>query len=170
MGITGTSKLEEVLIGSTATSVIKHTTTPVIVVPENATYTTIGNIMLATDYKKVAETTPVEPIKEILEATGAKLHIVNVYEGGEAIPTDKAYQQELLHSMLKDFNPEFHYESNDDFIEGINDFVDTHAIDLIITIPRKHGFFEGLFKESHTKKLAFHSHVPLMYIHEEGTK
>lgn len=33
MGITGTSRVEEILIGSTATSVVKHTTLPVVVVP-----------------------------------------------------------------------------------------------------------------------------------------
>jgi hypothetical protein len=39
-------------------------------------------------------------------------------------------------------------------------------VDLIITIPKKMGWFDSLFRRSHTKMLAFHSHVPLMVVHE----
>ncbi|HEX8676592.1 MAG TPA: universal stress protein [Segetibacter sp.] len=167
MGITGTSKIEEVLIGSTALSVIKNTKVPVIVVPPEARYTSVRNVMLACDYKKVVETTPVQPIKSILDATNAVLHVANVYKNDKEIASGKTYQQELLRSLLKEYKPHFHFIHNEDFTAAINDFVDANNIDLIITIPKKHGFFEGLFKESHTKKLAFHSHVPLMYIHDE---
>ncbi len=167
MGITGTSKIEEVLIGSTAISVMKQTKIPVIIVPAEAKYTSIKNVMLACDYKNVVATTPVQLIKSILDATKAVLHVVNVYESNKEITEDKTFQQELLHSLLKEYDPQFHFENNDDFIEGINHFVDANSIDMIITIPRKHKLFEGLFKERRTKKLAFHSHVPLMYIHQE---
>lgn len=167
MGITGTSKVEEVLIGSTAVSVMKQTKVPVIIVPAEAKYTSIKNVMLASDYKNVVETTPVQAIKSILDETKAALHVVNVYEGDKEISADKTVQQELLQSLLKEYEPQFHFENNDSFIAGINHFVEAHSIDLIIIIPRKHKFFEGLFKERHSKKLAFHSHVPLMYVHRE---
>lgn len=123
--------------------------------------------MFACDYKNVRESTPVEKIKTLLDKTGAALHIVNVYEGDKELKADKSYQQELLHSMLQQYGPAFHYVNDSDFMNGINTFVDEHAIDMIITIPRKHGFFDNFFKESHTKKLAFHTHVPLMFIREE---
>ncbi|MDQ6814427.1 MAG: universal stress protein [Bacteroidota bacterium] len=167
MGITGTSKIEEVLIGSTAISVMKQTKVPVIIVPAEAKYTTIKNVMFACDFKKVVETTPIQPIKNILDATKAKLHVVNVNENDKDMTADKTQQQALLLFLLKEYSPTFHFENNENFIEGINHFVELHGIDLIITIPRKHKLFEGLFKERHTKKLAFHSHVPLMYIHQE---
>jgi nucleotide-binding universal stress UspA family protein len=163
MGITGASRLEEVLIGSTAISVVKNTKIPVIIIPPIAKCHQIKQVMLACDYKKVEETTPLEPIKKLLEATNAKLFVLNVSQKSS---TDKSSQEQLL-SLLKSFNPEFHTINTSDFVGGINDFVEANNIDVIITIPKKHGLFEGLFKESHTKQLAFHSHVPLMCIHEE---
>lgn len=164
MGITGASKFEEVLIGSTAISVVKNTKVPVIILPPNAKCHKIERVMLACDYKKVEETTPLQPIKKLLEATNAKLFVLNINQ--KQSNTGKT-QNELLQSMLQNFNPEFHNINTEDFIGGINDFAETNNIDIIITIPKKHGLFEGLFKESHTKQLAFHSHVPLMCIHEE---
>jgi nucleotide-binding universal stress UspA family protein len=167
MGITGTSKIEETLIGSTAVSVMKHTKIPVIVVPEDATYHSIKKVMLACDYKKVAETTPLSPIKSILDATGASLDVVNVYENDKKIDGDKTYQQELLQSLFRDYNVTFHFVNSEDVITGINEYAEANNTDMIIAIPRKHRFFDGLFKERNSKKLAFHTHVPLMYIHQQ---
>lgn len=168
MGISGTSKIEEVLIGSTATSVVKHTKVPVIVVPADARDAPLKNIMLACDYENVAETIPFEKIKAFVGSANVSLQVVNVYEGQKDIEGDKRYQQELVSSNLTDISATFHSIQDSDFIHGINSFVQEHSVDLIITIPRKHGFFENLFKESHTKKLAFHTHVPTMFIKQEN--
>jgi nucleotide-binding universal stress UspA family protein len=164
MGITGSSKFEEVLIGSTAISVVKHTKVPVIVIPPNAKCHKIEKLMLACDYKKVEETTPVLPIKKLLDATNAKFFVLNISGKQKGADTK---QEELISRMFSEYNIEYNYSSNDDFINGINDFAEANNIDMIITIPKKHGMFDGLFRESHTKQLAFHSHVPLMCIHEE---
>jgi nucleotide-binding universal stress UspA family protein len=53
-----------------------------------------------------------------------------------------------------------------DFLDAISNFASDHEIDLIVTVPRKHSFISGLYKTSHTKKLAYHSHVPVVAIHE----
>lgn len=167
MGITGTSKIEEVLIGSTALSVMKNTKVPLIVVPAEAKFQDIKNVMFACDYKDVLDTTPMVAIKGILDVTKAALFVVNVSENEGDITEEQNEQQKILQGLLHEYHPTFKYEYNEHFIDGINDFVDANGINLIITIPRKHNFFEGLFTQRHTKKLAFHSHVPLMYIHKE---
>ena len=166
MGVEGLGKFEEALVGSMEISIVKISRVPVIIVPPDAKYTSVRNIMLASDLEKVAETIPVQPIKTLLNATKAQLYVVTIYENDKDISAEKTYQKELLHSLLKEYEPSFYLKSNDSFINGINDFVETNKINMIIAIPKKHGFFEGLFKERHTKMLAFHSHIPLMYIHE----
>jgi hypothetical protein len=45
-------------------------------------------------------------------------------------------------------------------------YADKIQADLILTVPRKHGLFEGLFRRSRTAKLAFHTHIPMLAIHE----
>ena len=70
------------------------------------------------------------------------------------------------HSMLQDLDPEFHYSQNKHEVAAINEFALEYQIDLVITISKKHSFFESLFSTNHATKLAFHSHVPLMIIHE----
>ncbi len=164
MGITGGNKVEEVLIGSNTISVAKHVTVPVFVVPSGATYKPINKVVLACDFKKVVDTMPVTPINNLLDITKAELHILNVSE--KETKADEQFESLLLDTLFQGYSPKYHFIHDTHFAEAINRFADENAIDLIITIPKKHGLFEGLFRKSYTKALAFHSHVPLMVIHE----
>lgn len=66
--------------------------------------------------------------------------------------------------MLGDFNPEFYFIRIFDFMEAINQFVMDKKIDLILTVPKQRSFLTNLFKTTHTSKLAYHSHVPIVAI------
>ncbi len=166
MGITGGGELKENLIGSNTISVAKHITIPVIIVPANAEFTNIKNVMLVCDFEKVVETTPVNHIKKILDETKAKLFVFNVDHNNKSFNPDKPFVSLMVDTLFHGYAPEYHFADDPDFTECINEFVEEQKIDIIISIPKKHGFFESLFKRSHTKMLAFHSHVPLMVIHE----
>ncbi|MFC4232050.1 universal stress protein [Parasediminibacterium paludis] len=164
MGITGGNALEESLIGSNTVDVAKAITVPMIIVPPNAVFENIEEITLAVDLKKVASTTPVEPLKKLLAILQAQFFVLHINDGED--DADKDTQMTMLNEVLKDYNPQYFFVNNISFIDGINDFVDSKNVDLLVTIPKKHGWFEMLFKRSHTKLLAFHSHVPLMVVHD----
>ncbi len=168
MGITGGGVLEEKLIGSYTLSVAKHTKLPVIIVPANARFTRIEEIMLTSDFDKADKAIPVDLVRKILAETKAKLFVFNIEEDEviEKYPSTIMGESYAIHSLLQDMNPEYHYSTNTNYVEAVNDFAVEYQIDLIISIPKKHGFFERLFTTSHTKQLAFHSHVPLMVIHQ----
>jgi hypothetical protein len=74
-------------------------------------------------------------------------------------------EREAMEDKLSTYNPEFSFLRAYDFLDGINSFVEAKNIDVIITLPRKHSFLSQLFKTSHTKKLAYHSYVPIIAIH-----
>lgn len=168
IGITGTGGgFEEVFIGSNTISVVKHSAIPVLIVPGNVTYKPVKEILLVCDFKKVEETTPVAPLKQILQDTEANLLVLNVAETAIGKDEETTKQKQLLTNLLADYNPEFHFIEGKNFTEAVNDFTDKNMVDLIITIPKKHGFFDSIFRQSHTKKLAFHTHVPLLCMHEE---
>ena len=167
MGITGsTGKLDEVAIGSNAVDVSRRSHIPVIIVPSNSSYVPVKKVLLACDFKKVIETTPVEPVKSILDATRAELHVLHVESNGSDFKPDTPFESLMLDELFRSYNPQYHFANNPHFTEAINQSATENQIDLIIVIPKKHGLFEGIFKRSHTKALAFHSHIPLMTIHE----
>ncbi|MEO6219448.1 MAG: hypothetical protein ABIO81_03400, partial [Ginsengibacter sp.] len=95
-----------------------------------------------------------------------KLQILNVDSEHYIELTDEyKIERGSMEDKLGSYNPDFSFLRAYDFLEGINRFVETKEMDAIITVPRKHGFLSQLFKTSHTKKLAYHSHVPTIAIH-----
>lgn len=166
MGVTGAGKLTETLIGSFAIDVARHSHVPVIIVPPGAYYSEIKEIMLACDFSKVLESTPIGPIRQILDETGAKFFVVNIDHKNKHFTPDTPFESLMLDTMLHQYNPEYIFLDNIDFVEAINKAALEKEVDLIITIPKKMGWFDSLFHKSHTKQLAYHSHVPVMVVHE----
>jgi nucleotide-binding universal stress UspA family protein len=167
MGITGKSSLAQVFMGSNALKMAENKFCPVMIIPSNATYSEIKNVLLSTDLKNVVSTTPSAPIKKVLSTFQAKLHIVNVNsEHYIALTENYAIEQEKLREMFAEFNPEFYFLRLYDVDDAVNQFAQDKNIDLIITINKEQSLVHKLFITSHTKKLAYQSTVPVMVVHE----
>jgi nucleotide-binding universal stress UspA family protein len=166
MGTKGSSAVDRILFGNTTLIVIRDFTWPVIIVPPGSVYKSIKKIGFACDFRQVIETTPTPYIKEIVKTFHAELHVLNVDFENRHFKPGTPEESLLLHTMLEDLNPEYHFIENLDVEAGINEFAEKNNLDLLITIPKKHKLLQGLFKKSHTRKLVFESHVPIMCVHE----
>lgn len=162
MGTKGSGFVERLLVGSATLSVIRRLTWPVLVVPPGTIFKGIQKIGFACDFKKVVETTPAHYIKEWVKTFGASMSVLNVGDRKNA-----AEQSALLHSLLEETRPEYFFVDSPDVEKGIHEFAENNNLDLLIVIPRKHRLLDSLFQKSHTKELAFHSHIPILAIHEE---
>ena len=167
MGITGATKLEQIFMGSNALNVVNLGICPVIIVPPNAVYRPVTKVLFACDLKNVAGTIPFTPVKSVLNVFKPTVLVVNVdTEHYVEVTEDYKTQRAILEDRLKEYNPEFYFIRMYDFQDSIGSFAADRDVDLILTIPKKHHFLTGLFKTSHTKKLAYHSHVPILAVHE----
>lgn len=166
-GIKGTGAISEAIIGSTTTTLINESKIPVLSVDNHAKYKKIEKILLACDYDEIKDKNILTPLKDLAKTTGASVHILNVEAELVSEENITKYVEGLkLDHRLEDVVHYFHNIKNNDVNEGIQDFVKKYAIDLVVMIPRSHNLFERLFKESHTKQMAFHTHTPLLTIHE----
>ena len=167
MGTTGLSAVERTLFGSNTLSAIKRLTFPVICVPKGKEYGNgVQKIGLACDFREVVETTPVAEIKDFVKEFHAQLFVLNVDYDNRQRRADTPQQSTLLHTVLEEVHPEYHFITRKDIEEGVNDFAEKHNLDLIIAIPKKHKLLDGLFRKSSTRQLVFESHVPVMCVHE----
>lgn len=167
MGITGKSSLAQVFMGSNALKMAENKFCPVMIIPSNANYSEIKNVLLTTDLKNVVSTTPSAPIKKVLATFQAKLHIVNVNsEHYIELSENYATEQQKLRDMFSEFDPEFYFLRLYDVDDAINQFAQDKNIDMIITVNKEHSLVHKMFVTSHTKKLAYQSTVPVMVVHE----
>jgi nucleotide-binding universal stress UspA family protein len=167
MGVTGKSRLEQVLVGSNTINIAKESTIPVLLVPREAHFEKIRRIVFACDLKKVSKSTPAKEIRSLIHQLGAKLLVLNVdTEDQEHFTPDTITEQMVLHQLWDQENPEYHYINADDIAKGVAQFALEHDIQLVIAVPKQHGFFNSLFHSSLTKKLTFEILVPLLLIKE----
>ena len=168
MGITGgRSRTEQRFMGSNTLKLAENKYIPVLIVPENSEYRETKNVLLATDLKDVVGTIPSVPIKKILKEFNLKLHVINVNEELYiALSEEDEAEKSKLAEMFSEFDPEFYFLRLFDIEEAINQFAEDKNIDLIINVHKEHTLFNKLFVNSHTKKLAFQSKVPVLVVHE----
>ncbi|MDP1744090.1 MAG: universal stress protein [Bacteroidota bacterium] len=166
MGVRGAGYLTEKLIGSITTTLIRKAKRPVLAINDKVTFKSIKKIVLACDYQNI-NTKSMEPLKEFIKLFQSQLYILNVSSEGELIsPIKKTVGGTQLVHSFEGLNHSFDFVENEDVVEGINQFVDEHNADLIVMIPRKHTFFENIFQERNTKRMAFHTHIPLLALPE----
>ncbi len=167
MGTRGSSGIEKVLFGSNTLTVIRHLTWPVICVPPGKSFGNgIKKIGFACDFRDVVKTTPANAIKEFAKEFNAELHVLNVDYHNRHFNPDAREESLLLHTLLEDAKPTYHFIEQKDIEDGVNKFAEENNLDLVISIPKKHKLLRGIFRTSSTKQLVFQSHIPVMCIHE----
>ncbi len=161
LGIRGVSLISELVIGSVATGVIRKANHPVLIVPEHAVFKVPTKILFASDNSGVSNPATLNFLKEIASLFNCEVAIVNMIH-----KLENAEQEALLaidySSVLQGINTSYHQIEGEDIAESINDYLTTFDADIIVNIPRKHSFVENIIHESNTKKLAFHTHIPLL--------
>jgi nucleotide-binding universal stress UspA family protein len=165
MGITGSSKIKQVFMGTNTLNVVRNVNCPVMIIPPQAAYNGIKKVVFTSDFKDVARTTPFGAIKKLLNFFKPELQILNVDEDHYVELTEEyKIEKNSMEENLHEFNPQYAFLRSFDFVDSINSFIESRNIDAIITLPRKQGFISQLFKTSHTKMLAYHSKVPIIAI------
>ena len=165
MGMKGTNYLTERLIGSETTTIIKNSDCPVLVINENVIFNKLNTIVLAFDYEKKINKKVIAPLRSLALIFNSNLSVVNVNTGEESIPfLSKTGEDVGIEKFLKGTNHSYHAVQNKDIVEGINSFIANIHADMVVIISHKHTFLESIFKESNTKKMAFHTSVPLLVL------
>lgn len=165
MGLRGASRVEQFFIGSSALRVAEQVKCPVMIIPPHAVYQKINSVIFSSDLRNVTETTPIDALRSFLRLFMPKLIVAYVNMDQQDSGIFKQEKSEL-DVLLREFWPEYQIIRINDFAKAIHDLAIEKQADLIITVPRKHGFWERVFTTSHTSKLAYHTDIPLLTVHE----
>jgi nucleotide-binding universal stress UspA family protein len=138
-----------------------------LIIPADAAFKDIKNVLLTSDFKNVNAQTPSIPIKKVLKPFHPNLHIMNTdTEHYVALTEEYQAEKEKLKDMFIEFHPEFYFLGLQNTDEAINQFAEDKKVDFIIIIHKEQSIFSRLFVKSHTKKLIYHSSIPVLAIHE----
>jgi nucleotide-binding universal stress UspA family protein len=167
MGITGKSAIRQAMFGSNTLRLVDRNLYPVMIIPPDAAFKGIKNVAFASDLKNVVNVTPETLISSVLEIFEPTMHIVHVSkEAYETLPPELNQEKEKLTEMFNRFPTNFHFVAHHDFFQALDQFIKEFAIDVVVTIPRHQSNATSIFKSTHTKRLAYHSHIPILAAHE----
>jgi len=167
MDISGKSASRQVMFGSNTLKLIDKNLYPVMIIPPDAVYKGVSKVAFATDYKQVELSTPSQLIGSVLKLLAPKLHIVHVSkEAVSSLPPALQQEKDKIDQMFVDFKKEFFFITNEDFYEAMDSFVKENDIDILVTVPKHPSNSSSMIRTSHTKKLAYHSHIPILAAHQ----
>jgi nucleotide-binding universal stress UspA family protein len=161
MGMKGAGKLSEALMGSITTATLRKSKIPVLVIPEEVKYKNPEKIVLACDYDPRTDLQTLNALKDLMKTFGSKIYVVNVKEKKESLSMEKMLGTKL-EGKLCDVQHVYCFREKEDIVDGINEFVKGHNADMVAIIPHHYNLMERLFHKSISKKMAFHTHVPLL--------
>lgn len=164
MGTHGASGITELILGSNTASVIELSPVPVLAIPHNRPYRDITNVVYAYDdiksglpsFRKLLE------FAEIYNADITLLHIIDSAKDTvelnkrefEKIKSATSYEKLRLELVMEE-----------NVIEGINEYVNTNDVDVLAMTIKKRNLFDRIFNKSLTKKMAYHTRIPLLALH-----
>jgi len=164
MGTHGASGITEMILGSNAASIIEKATVPVLAIPGNAVYKEINNLVYAYDdiksglpsFKWLLE------FARIYDSEITLLHIIET--GKDTMDLNQKEFEKIKQSVTYDkIRLELVKEEN--ILEGINDYVNSNNVDVLAMAIRKRTLLDKIFSRSLTKKMAYHTRIPLLALH-----
>jgi len=158
MGTKGASGVKEMFLGSNTWDVIEHVNIPLIAVPFEAEKLNIENIAVAIDTAEYSSKEKFERLIELAKKHNATVTFLRIDSPKE----NSSIQQNQITEWFQGVNVNFSWVKNEDIEKGIINYIHSSDCDLLVVVNRKKSFWENLFHSSLTKKLAFHSDVPLM--------
>lgn len=165
MGTKGASGLKEILIGSNTAKIITKASCPVIAVPGKASFHGIKKIVYATDYH-LSDIVNLKQLADMAKVFHAQLNIVHISN------EHKSKEVKHMDKFLKKVRQKIHYKNiSHKLLKGLDvekklqQYLKKESANLLATSTRYRGIIERLFGKSITKKIAYHTKVPLIAFH-----
>lgn len=168
MGTKGETDATNTLLGSVATHVVNNVKCPVLIIPKGHRAYNINEVLFATDFHFTNNiATYLAPFLSIVEEYQPYVHIVQFNSERLSGTHVKSVEELKLKGLLREAKHSFHYVEAEDTEAALFEFAEKHHCDLIVMVTHHYTLWEHIFHRSLTKKIALHSEIPLLVLHED---
>jgi nucleotide-binding universal stress UspA family protein len=153
--------------GSTVTGLAKHSTIPLLVIPEQAPFKQPGRIALANDITIETDAHTLDALTFLGQCFHSKVYILRIIDNRLTEVFELMDRPAKLATLERTLETEYAYYKSKHITEALGDFVHKQQINLLALIPHHHGFMERVFHKSQTKSMIFRSDIPLLILPEQ---
>lgn len=152
---------ENALFGSVSTEVVVKANIPVVLVPRSWEPGPIKRIMLAHDGGPM-DRAMLAPLQGFAKRKKAEVVVAHVRNNSVAM--DRGLDRRALKGLLPGTPFSFVTAFGDSVAATIDELAAEGRIQFVVAIHRQRGFWKGLLHRSKAKRMALHTHVPLMVL------
>lgn len=167
MVMAGSDLLQKLEKGQTHNSLQIFDLCPVIWVPEKASFQEVKNLVFVTDFTD-QDPGVLEQVKQLAEQFRAQVTLVHFYSRNDFSrfagikKAGSSLQQNLGASAT-----EFYLIEEEDLIEGMQDFAESHPADLFVLATRDTHLAEHYFQPVFRKTNACQTFIPVLNLYQE---
>ncbi|MCS5489340.1 universal stress protein [Algoriphagus limi] len=161
MGTHGISGIKKVLVGSTAVNVLKESSIPVLLVPEEAETSSTRKISLALELADHEEEL-IEKVVNWSKVWTMDLQILHVFK-------EESFVEKLallgLEKYLKErlgYTPSIHSQRDNDVIHGIQELLNGHKDNMLTMCHSQKNLWDQLLRKGTSIEMAYRVRIPLL--------
>ena len=144
-------------------NLILHANCPVLTVPYGCPITLPKEIALLLGKEEIEKPRMLNTLLAIARNVDAKVHALTIFK--ESIYKEKAIvasTENTVEYYLEHFYSEHNFSKNQDIEEGILEFINEKAINLLAILPKNKDLKDSLSDGKLTKLMALHSTIPVL--------
>ena len=166
MGTKGASGLSETIIGSNTGDLITKVKCPVLIVPEEAVFSVPKEIAFPTDYNIFYQPKILNGISELAKIYDSSIRILHIIKKNETLTRSQIENKDFLKNYFMDEKHSFHRITNKKIEAGVQCFVESRDIDIIIMVAKNLNLFQRILFRPTVEEISYHTEIPFLVLHE----
>ena len=170
MGTLGISGIKEAIFGSKTAAVISNTTIPVLAIPLEYDWSPPSKFLLAINhFDEVSDI--LYPVFDLAKTFKAEVRLTVFTDEDNIVSSNYLtdareikFAEDKLRKKYSDLVIKAEHLTGRHFEESINEFIESNQIDLLAMMTHKRSFIGSIFNRSITRKMSYHSKVPILAI------
>ncbi len=169
MGTSSKGETIKELLGSVTSDVLKNAKVPVLAIPKTSSVNVDkrSDILFVTDFTD-KDYRSLHKLIRLITPFETLIHVVHF-----ATSAPDQWDKKRLEAMslycretYRRYTMNFEFITGDEFISSLDDYIEANEIDMIAMTRRKRNMISQIFHPSITRKILFHTDVPLLVFHE----
>lgn len=168
MGTRGKGSGVGAIMGSVTASVINRIACPIMAIPEKYTFVgekNVKNILYVTDFDE-SDFLTLKSLMKITDQLELDIHCVHI--GSDPKSWDKVRMEGLMEYFRKSYGKTqvtYSFINQKNLLNDLDQLVREKSINILSLTAHRQSIFEKLFKPNITKKLFYHTSIPLLVFH-----
>ncbi|MDG1572039.1 universal stress protein [Robiginitalea sp. M366] len=169
MGTRGASGAKQFFLGSNTVFAIRKAQVPLLAVPERARFHPLRTILFPHDYLYPVGREDLQPLLQLATAQDARVMLLHIDAPGGLTDSQKDHKAGLERG-LGYLDYETVAVEAENIPQAILEFTETHPIDLLAMMNRKHTVLERLLQRQKVDQIGFHIQIPFLVIPDHSAQ